>query len=116
MAGKLFGKVSSSTSSLDFQHLLQMTGVTVVELTDWSGLVRGRTNSFNSLTVIKPMTPAASFWSGPFRVTASDQRDYFVKSLETRAIARHRADRLAGGSADWRACVRDEPHPDPRRP
>jgi hypothetical protein len=60
-----------------------MTGVTVVELTDWSGLVCGRTDSFNSLTVIKPMVPAASFWSGPFRVTASDQRDYWVKSLET---------------------------------
>jgi hypothetical protein len=55
----------------------------VVELADWSGLVRGRTDSFDALTLVKPMVPAATFWAGPFRATASDQRDYFVKTLQT---------------------------------
>lgn len=55
----------------------------MVELADWSGLVRERTDSFDALTLVKPMVPAATFWAGPFRATASDQRDYFVKTLQT---------------------------------
>lgn len=57
-------------------------GAELVQLADWSGLVRGRDDSFNALQVVIP-TALGPSWSGPFRVTASDQQDYFVKSLET---------------------------------
>ena len=54
----------------------------MVQLTEWSGLVRGRDDSFNALQAVIATSLGPS-WSGPFRVTASDQQDYFVKSLET---------------------------------
>lgn len=56
-------------------------GVAVVELGDWSGLVRDRTDQFDGLQVVAPVAAGAG-WYGPFRVTASDNRDYWVKSLE----------------------------------
>jgi hypothetical protein len=57
-------------------------GAELVQLADWSGLVHGRNDSLDTLQAITP-TPVPPSWSGPFRVTASDQRDYFVKSLDT---------------------------------
>lgn len=52
-------------------------------LTDWSGLVRDRSDSFTDLQMVIPVAPAGGTWSGPFRVVASDGRQYFVKSLDT---------------------------------
>lgn len=54
----------------------------MVDLGEWSGLVRDRTDSFNALTVVAPVAAGVG-WYGPFRVTASDGRDYWVKSLDT---------------------------------
>jgi HipA-like kinase len=55
---------------------------TLVELNDWSGLVRGRNDDFDGLSVVAP-EPSGGSWGGPFRATASDNRTYFVKSLQT---------------------------------
>lgn len=55
----------------------------MVQLADWSGLVRARTNDFDALLVLAPVARAGGTWSGPFRATASDGHDYFVKSLDT---------------------------------
>lgn len=52
------------------------------ERSAWSGLVRDRDDDFEALQVILPVAPAGTTWSGPFRVTASDNQDYFVKSLD----------------------------------
>ena len=55
----------------------------MVRLEDWTGLVHGRPESFEGLTVIAPAAAGGGgSWSSPFRVTASDGCDYFVKSLE----------------------------------
>jgi hypothetical protein len=51
---------------------------------DWSGRIAGtRTDDFDDLTVVLLSTSSGNSWSGPFRVTASDGNDYFVKSLDT---------------------------------
>ena len=56
----------------------------MVERGDWSGLVRGRNDDFDALHVVAPEAASAgASWGGPFRVTASDRRTYFVKSLQT---------------------------------
>jgi hypothetical protein len=55
----------------------------LVLLSDWKGLVGGRTDSFDALMAITiNAAPGPGTWSGPLRVTASDGRDYFVKTLE----------------------------------
>lgn len=54
----------------------------MVQLGDWSGLVTGRTDDFDALLLIAPVAGAGGSWSGPFRATASDGHDYFVKSLD----------------------------------
>jgi hypothetical protein len=54
----------------------------LVDLGDWSGLVHGRNDDFDGLYVVAPESAGAS-WGGPFRATASDNRAYFVKSLQT---------------------------------
>ncbi|MBV9143331.1 MAG: hypothetical protein JO115_20845 [Pseudonocardiales bacterium] len=55
----------------------------MVQLTEWSGLVRARTDDFDDLLLVAPVAGAGGSWSGPFRATASDGYDYFVKSLDT---------------------------------
>jgi len=55
----------------------------LVQLADWSGLVKARTDDFDALVLAAPVTGAGGSWSGPFRATASDGNDYFVKSLDT---------------------------------
>lgn len=55
----------------------------MVQLDEWSGLVRGRDDSFDALEAVIVTPLPQRTWSGPFRVTASDQQDYFVKALET---------------------------------
>jgi hypothetical protein len=55
----------------------------VVELAEWSGLVRSRTDGYNELAMVAPVTVAGGSWSGPFRAIANDGHDYFVKSLDT---------------------------------
>jgi hypothetical protein len=56
----------------------------LVELGDWSGLVRDRNDDFDALYVMAPEpTPAGPGHGGAFRATASDKRGYFVKSLQT---------------------------------
>ena len=52
----------------------------VIGLGDWSGLVRGRTDQFDALWVVAPVAAGAG-WYGPFRVTASDGRDYGLSRL-----------------------------------
>jgi hypothetical protein len=54
----------------------------LVDLSDWDGQVHGRTDDFSALSVAVAGACGGS-WGGPFRVTASDNRDYFVKSLQT---------------------------------
>jgi hypothetical protein len=54
----------------------------LVDLGDWSGLIKDRNDDFDSIWVVAPQ-PAVGGYSGAFRVTASDKRDYFVKSLQT---------------------------------
>lgn len=54
----------------------------MLELGAWDGRVVSRNDEFRSLTVVAPSASNGS-WSGPFRAIASDQNDYFVKSLET---------------------------------
>ena len=51
-------------------------------LEEWSQKVRNRTDSFNGLSVTGMMGGAGASWSSPFRVVASDGRQYFVKSRE----------------------------------
>jgi hypothetical protein len=58
-------------------------GLTLVDLADWSGLVAGRDDSFGKLIAVAPAALQQQTFSGPFRVTASDGQDYFVKSLDT---------------------------------
>jgi hypothetical protein len=56
----------------------------LVELSDWSGLVRGRTDDFDELYVQVPdVTSTVPSSAAPFRATASDGLTYFVKSLDT---------------------------------
>jgi len=62
--------------------ILLARGPKLVALGDWSGLVRDRNDDFNSLWAVAP-EPAGGSWGGPFRATASDNRAYFVKSLQT---------------------------------
>jgi hypothetical protein len=52
------------------------------ERSAWAGLVVERHDDFQALQIVMPVAPAGGSWSGPFRVTASDNRDYFVKSLD----------------------------------
>jgi hypothetical protein len=52
----------------------------VVELDEWSGLVDGRSDDFDGLHVVAVVETGNSF-SGPVRVIASDDQEYFVKSL-----------------------------------
>lgn len=54
-----------------------------VDISDWNGLVNSRTDDFDGLRIVAPVATAGASWSGPFRVIASDQADYFVKSMET---------------------------------
>jgi hypothetical protein len=54
----------------------------MVELAHWSGVVRSRRDDFNDLVLAQPKD-IGSGWSGPFRATANDGHDYFVKSLDT---------------------------------
>jgi hypothetical protein len=58
------------------------TELNLAQLAEWSGLVSGRDDSFQALyaVVLTPL-PQQTF-NGPFRVTASDGRDYFVKALQ----------------------------------
>lgn len=51
-------------------------------LSDWSGTVRNRSDSFDGLSIAMMMGSAGGSWSSPFRVVASDDRQYFVKSRE----------------------------------
>jgi hypothetical protein len=55
----------------------------LVDLTEWSGLVRARTDTFDDLRMTGPVAPSGGSWSGPFRVIASDGNQYFVKSVDT---------------------------------
>lgn len=55
----------------------------VVELADWEGLVDARHDDFDDLRAVAVVGAAEPTWSGPFRVAASDGRQYFVKSLDT---------------------------------
>jgi hypothetical protein len=55
----------------------------LVSLADWSGLVADRSDAFDNLQMVAAVGPSGGSWSGPFRVIASDQRQYFVKSLDT---------------------------------
>jgi hypothetical protein len=55
----------------------------LAQLADWSSLVRARTDDFDDLLLVAPVASAGGTWSGPFRATASDGYDYFVKSLDT---------------------------------
>jgi hypothetical protein len=55
----------------------------LVQLADWSGLVKARTDDFDALLLVAPVAGAGGTWSGPFRATANDGNDYFVKSLDT---------------------------------
>lgn len=54
-----------------------------IQLNDWAGLVGARSDDFEDLYVVTPVAGSGSSWSGPFRVTANDGQDYFVKSIET---------------------------------
>jgi hypothetical protein len=58
----------------------------MVDLSDWDGQVRGRSDDFDELWVVIPGVCGGS-WGGPFRATARDSggrnADYFVKSLQT---------------------------------
>ena len=67
---------------LSLSPIYRSQGIALVELSDRSGLVSARHDSFDGLVAIAPTVFPAT-WSGPFRVTASDGRDYFVKTLET---------------------------------
>ena len=50
-------------------------------LKDWSARVRQRTDDLVGVDLITPAPEAATSWGGPFRAVASDNREYFVKTL-----------------------------------
>jgi DDE superfamily endonuclease len=64
------------------RHGRRETGLKLAHLAEWSGLVSGRDDSFQALhgVILTPLPPGT--FSGPFRATASDNRDYFVKALQ----------------------------------
>lgn len=53
----------------------------LVRLSDWAGLVTGRTDTFNSLLALT-VSQGPGTWGSPLRMTGNDRRDYFVKTLE----------------------------------
>ncbi|MFC0866262.1 HipA family kinase [Sphaerimonospora cavernae] len=54
----------------------------MVALTDWDGLVSGRTDSYNTLRLVAILAPGGQSWASPFRGIADDDHDYFIKTLE----------------------------------
>jgi hypothetical protein len=50
---------------------------------DWKGLVRARSDEHTGVVLVGPISDMPSTWAGPFRAVASDNREYFIKSLET---------------------------------
>lgn len=64
------------------RHGRRETELKLAQLAEWSGLVSGRDDSFQALhaVILTPLPPGT--FSGPFRATASDNRDYFVKALQ----------------------------------
>ncbi|MFB9673874.1 HipA family kinase [Streptosporangium vulgare] len=55
----------------------------MAELEDWAGLVGGRDDSFNDLSVTMLMTPGGNTFASPFLAAASDGRRYWVKCVDT---------------------------------
>ena len=55
----------------------------MAQLSEWAGLVTGRNDDFDKLTVQAPLAVGTHTWSGPFRAVADDGNEYFVKCLET---------------------------------
>jgi hypothetical protein len=75
--------LACGSSHCHIQPVKRSREPSLVELAEWSGLVHGRDDSFNALEAVILTPLPQRTWSGPFRVTASNQRDYFVKALET---------------------------------
>ncbi|MDA0635339.1 hypothetical protein OUY22_18105 [Nonomuraea sp. MCN248] len=54
----------------------------MVDLRDWSGLVRGRHDHFDGLYVRALIGSVGQSFASPFQVLANDGRRYFVKALD----------------------------------
>jgi hypothetical protein len=50
---------------------------------DWEGVVGGRTDDLDGVGLVSPGTDVSNSWAGPFRGLASDNQEYFIKSLQT---------------------------------
>jgi hypothetical protein len=71
--------VSTSSRVLPVEQYAE--GGLVVDPRDWSGLVDGRHDRFDALSVRALSGSVSQSWAHPIRVLASDGQSYFVKTL-----------------------------------
>ena len=58
-------------------------GPLLPELSDWEGLVSHRTDDLDGVGLVSPGTDVTTSWAGPFRGIASDNQEYFIKTLQS---------------------------------